>query len=279
MPTQTIPVGQFELTSMIVQPESLRPVQQFFPSADPTALETVRAELPDMFGASVSELRFGQSLCVLRDSSGVTLVDAGLPATLEGWPLMNGLAELGIAPTSVTRVFITHRDADHIGGLVDASGQIAFAKAQHFIGDLEYADFQRDEARRDWFTKCLMPLERAGLLEVIEAQPLEGIAQAPEFAPGLKAVFTPGHRAGATSLLVSNAALLTADALHAAFQVTQPEVSISFDSDPVLAALTRAAVIAAAEAHGWVLHVPHLPPFGLGRVVRDSSGRLLWRSV
>ena len=279
MPTETITIGQFELTSIPVQPESLRPTPQFFPSADLTALETVRAELPAMFGSSVDELRFGQSLCVLRDSSGVTMVDAGLPATPEGWPLMSGLTELGIAPDQVTRVFITHRDADHIGGLVDISGAITFSKAQHFIGSLEYTHFKQDERMREWFTKCLAPLEQAGLLTVIEAQPLEGIAAAPEFAPGLKAVATPGHRSGATSLLASNAALLTADVLHAAFQVTHPEVSIMFDADSTLAALTRAAVMKAAAAHGWVLHVPHLPPFGLGRVMRDAAGRSSWQQV
>ena len=176
-------------------------------------------------------------------------------------------------------MFITHRDTDHIGGLVDASGQIAFAKARHFIASLEYESFQRDGARREWFARCVAQLERAGLLELIEAQPLERIEAAPEFAPGLKAVFTPGHRSGATSLLVGDAALLTADVLHTAFQVTHPEVSITFDADPSLAALTRAAVIAAAKTHGWVLHVPHLPPFGLGRVVRDAAGRSSWRSV
>ena len=279
MATQTITVGQFELTSIPVQPESLRPTPQFFPSADLSALEAVRVELPGMFGSSAGELRFGQSLCVLRDEGGVMLVDAGLPATPEGWPLINSLSELGIAPDQVTRVFITHRDSDHIGGLVDASGAVTFAKAQHFISHLEYEDFERDDARREWFTKCIAPLERAGLLTLIEAQPLEDIGGAPEFSPGLKAVFTPGHRSGATSLLVGDAALLTADALHAAFQVTHPEVSIAFDEDAALAALTRAAVIAAAESHGWVLHVPHLPPFGLGRVARSSSGQLLWLSV
>lgn len=279
MPSQTITVGQFELTSMLVQPESLRPTQQFFPSANLDTLETVRTELPAMFGSNASELRFGQSLCVLRDADSVTVVDAGLPANPEGWPLINQLTELGVAPEQVTRVFITHRDTDHIGGLVDPSGAITFAKAQHFISRAEYTDFQRDEARREWFDKCVTPLERAGMLELIEAQPLEGIGGAPEFAPGLKAVFTPGHRGGATSLLVSNAVLLTADVLHAAFQVTHPEVSIMFDTDPALAALTRAAVIAAAEAHGWVLHVPHLPPLGLGRVARGLTGQLVWSSV
>ena len=279
MPFRTITTRQFELSSILVQPESLRPTQQFFPSADLTALETIRTELPAMFGSSAGELCFGQSLCVLRDVNSVTLVDTGLSATPEGWPLMSGLTELGIAPDQVPRVFITHRDTDHIGGLVDASGQITFAQARHFISSAEYEGFQRDEVRREWFTTYVTPLERAGLLELIEAQPLEGIEAAPEFAPGLKAVFTPGHRSGATSLLVGDAALLTADVLHTAFQVTHPEVSITFDADPSLAALTRAAVIAAAETHGWVLHVPHLPPFGLGRVTRGSSRRFVWQAV
>ena len=64
MPTQTITVGQFKLTSIAVQPESLRPVQQFFPSADLNALETVRAELPEMFGSSLSLSSRGLSYIV-----------------------------------------------------------------------------------------------------------------------------------------------------------------------------------------------------------------------
>jgi glyoxylase-like metal-dependent hydrolase (beta-lactamase superfamily II) len=282
MPIQTLAVGRFELTSIPVQPESVRPVPQFFPTADLEALEPLRNRLPDAFGESASELRFAQSLCLLRDDSDITLVDAGLPPTKEDWALMRALIELEIKPEDVTRVFITHRDADHIGGLSDRrkrDGGITFRNAKHYISSVEWNDFSHDEARREWFENNLRPIQQAGLLEIIEAHPLEGILNAPEFAPGLKAVFTPGHRSGGSSLLVDNAALLTADVLHAPFQVTHPEVSITFDHDKESAAQTRASVVNAAEAHGWIVHIPHYPPFGLGHVTRGDDGRMTWETV
>jgi glyoxylase-like metal-dependent hydrolase (beta-lactamase superfamily II) len=284
MSIQTVQAGRFELLSIAVQPESVRPVPQFFPSADLNSLEGIRTRLPEMFGSSTDELRFGQSLCLLRerDSGEVTLIDAGLPPTTEHWMLMDALIELGIKSEHVAQVFITHRDADHIGGLSDRrkrDGGITFRNAKHFISRAEWDDFGRDEARREWLENNLRPIEQAGLLTIIEANELEGIETAPEFAPGLKAVLTPGHRAGATSVLVDNAVLATADVLHSAFQITHPEVSITFDHDKELAAQTRAAVVAAADAHGWTLHVPHLPPSGLGRVTRGENGMRYWEAV
>jgi glyoxylase-like metal-dependent hydrolase (beta-lactamase superfamily II) len=260
MSTQTVQAGRFELISIAVQPESVRPVPQFFPSANLGSLEPIRARLPAMFGGSTDELRFGQSLCLLRerDSGEVTLVDAGLPPTTQDWMLMDALIQLGIKSEQVARVFITHRDADHIGGLSDRrkrDGGITFRNAKHFISRAEWDDFGRDEARREWLENNLRPIE------------------------GLKAVLTPGHRAGATSVLVDNAVLATADVLHSAFQITHPEVSIAFDHDKELAAQTRGAVVAAAGAHGWMLHVPHLPPFGLGRVANGDDGLRYWESV
>ena len=284
MSIQTVQAGRFELISIAVQPESVRPVPQFFPSADLTSLERVRARLPAMFGATTDELRFGQSLCLLREreSGEVTLIDAGLPPTTEHWMLMDALIELGIKSEQVAQVFITHRDADHIGGLSDRrkrDGGITFRHAKHFISRSEWEDFGQDEARREWLENNLRPIEQAGLLTIIEANDLEGIETAPEFAPGLKAVLTSGHRAGATSVLVDNAVLATADVLHAAFQITHPEVSITFDQDKELAAQTRGAVVAAVSEHAWMLHVPHLPPFGLGRVTRGDDGMSYWEPV
>ncbi|NJK43597.1 MAG: MBL fold metallo-hydrolase, partial [Pleurocapsa sp. SU_196_0] len=217
MPIQTLTVGRFELTSIPIQPESVRPVPQFFPTADPEALEPIRAQLPAAFGENASELRFGQSLCLLRDNDGVTLVDAGLPPTKEDWALMRALIDLEVRPEDVKRVFITHRDADHIGGLSDRrkrDGGITFRNARHYISNIEWNDFSRDEARREWFENNLRPIHAAGLLEIIEAHPLENIANAPEFVPGLKAVFTPGHRSGGSSLLVDTQRCSTADVLH-----------------------------------------------------------------
>jgi glyoxylase-like metal-dependent hydrolase (beta-lactamase superfamily II) len=284
MSSQTVQVGRFELISLPVQPESVRPVPQFFPSADLSRLEPIRTRLPAMFGGSTDELRFGQSLCLLRerDSGEVTLIDAGLPPTTEHWMLMDALIRLGIKSERVNRVFITHRDADHIGGLSDRrkrDGGITFRNARHVISRVEWNDFQQDAARREWLENNLRPIEQAGLLDIVETTPLGDFQTAPEFAPGLKALLTPGHRVGATSLLVEDQALLIADVSHAPFQVTHPEVSIVFDTDQILAAQTRAEVMWLAAEQGWLLHVPHTPGSGLGRVTLESDGRRYWQPV
>ncbi len=278
--THTVQVGRFELISIAVQPESVRPAPQFFPGANPAGLEETKRRLPEFFGADASELRFGQSLCLLRDEAEFTLVDAGLPPTTEHWMLMDGLIALGIKSEQVNRVFITHRDADHIGGLSDRrkrDGGITFKNARHVISKVEWNDFQEDAARREWLENNLRPIQDAGLLDIVEATPLGDFQTAPEFAPGLKALLTPGHRVGASSLLVDDRALLTADVSHAPFQVTHPEVSIVFDTDQNVAAQTRGEVMRRAAEQGWLLHVPHTPGSGLGRVIREADGGLYWQ--
>jgi glyoxylase-like metal-dependent hydrolase (beta-lactamase superfamily II) len=282
VPTRSLTVGPFEVIAVQVQPQSLQAPERFFPDADPLALEAVRAHVPGAFGESANELRFSQSLCVLRAGDDVTVVDAGLPPSKDSWPLMQALHHHGIKPESVTRVFITHRDTDHIGGLADRrkrDGGITFTNARHFISTVELEAFRNDEPRRELFEQVIAPLERAGLLEVIEAPALERLNSAPEFAPGLRAALTPGHRIGATSVLADDALLLTADVLHAPFQVTHPEVSITFDADKAQAAQTRAAVVELAQGRGWLLHVPHTPPFGIGRAVKGTDGKAYWQEV
>lgn len=54
----------------------------------------------------------------------------------EGWPLIEALAERGIAPADIEFVILTHLHWDHIGGAIQPDGSLTFPNATHYV-DLE----------------------------------------------------------------------------------------------------------------------------------------------
>jgi glyoxylase-like metal-dependent hydrolase (beta-lactamase superfamily II) len=55
------------------------------------------------------------SVLLVADGDGWALVDAGVPGS--SLPIQEALASLGAGPSELRRIYITHCDPDHIGGL------------------------------------------------------------------------------------------------------------------------------------------------------------------
>ncbi len=266
-----VKVGRFELISIQTQEVSLMPVEKVLVGSEPESLDLAQKRQPEFFGEIPAQAYFTQNICVLRTPNQTVLVDTGLPLEGGSSPLLGGLAQMGIQPGDVDLVFITHRDGDHVGGNVNAEGQPVYSRARHLISRQEYQDYQADTARAEQFQKWIKPIEDKGLLEFFEGET--------EVASGLTAIPTPGHRSGATSLLVqdgSAAAFLLADVLHMPVQVTYPQWSSGWDWDKTIAAQTRLKVIERAEHEGLLLAVPHIPFGGLGYVRRAEGGSRIW---
>jgi glyoxylase-like metal-dependent hydrolase (beta-lactamase superfamily II) len=49
-----------------------------------------------------------------------------------------GLQTAGLNPEDIATVLITHAHADHIGGLFDPEGNLAFPDAQYFVAQKEW---------------------------------------------------------------------------------------------------------------------------------------------
>ncbi|MBO3745874.1 MBL fold metallo-hydrolase [Streptosporangiaceae bacterium NEAU-GS5] len=214
--------------------------------------DAIRKPMPEMFpGGPFGDddewvLHFHCHL--IRAAGRTILVDVGLggpgsPAA--SWAPAPGrlLAELesvGVAPTDVDTVVITHLHSDHVSGAV-ADGVPTFPNAAHIV--------QRAEV--DGASNAIR-----AFLDPIKDW-LQIVTGSTQLAPGVSVVHTPGHTPGHQTVEIGSL-VISGDVLHHPAQLVDPMIGYLYDHDPVQAAQTRAAVLTRAQT----LAPAHLPdPF------------------
>lgn len=218
------------------------------------------AALADLAGADLAEgkLRLPVWAFVVRGVDGCLLIDSG---AADAWhPVLGRLgaamAEAGVSTQEVTAVALTHTHVDHLSGLVDRDGGLAFPNAARvFVASEELAAF-RAEPRMAPVLARLMPLEQGD-------GPMRGVV----------AINAPGHSPGHMAFLVEGRMLIWGDIVHhAAVQFARPEVTWVFDSDQPQSRATREALMALAVAEGFVIAGAHLPFPAIGRISALAEG-------
>ncbi len=132
----------------------------------------------------------------VSDGSTAILFDSGMNPR---WAA-RGLERCGIPARSISHVFLTHSDSDHVGGLElfpDAAVYMSAREQAVIDGTVPRAFlFLR---RRNRFDRRYLPLEDES---VVTAGPFR-----------VRAIWTPGHTPGSTCFLVDGSALFTGDLL------------------------------------------------------------------
>ena len=149
------------------------------------------------------------------------------------------LAKIGLTPSDITHLVLTHSDVDHVGGLHD------FPRAQHIMHAAERAF---DKPRYFGDARPLEWPEHADTLLVDEDT---------ELVPGVTLLSTPGHAPGHLSLLLrlpeTGAVLLTADAISRPDEVETGMYGGAWDDAKAVESGQR--LMALAEAEGaWVIY-------------------------
>ncbi len=193
---------------------------------------------------------------LVQGPAGCLLIDAGAG---NAWHkglgrLPEALAEAGLGPQEVDVVALTHTHIDHISGLVDRDGGLAFPNAHRVLVATEELMAFRDEPRMIPVLPRLVPLEQGD-------GPL----------PGVVAVNAPGHSPGHMAFLVEGRLLIWGDLVHHPVQFAQPKVTWKFDEDPDQARATRGALFDRVVDEGWLVAGAHLPHPGIGRLERDGD--------
>jgi N-acyl homoserine lactone hydrolase len=230
-------------------------------------------------GGGSERLRLPVIAVLVRGDGGWALLDTGIspalrdPAVAEpiyrgqgpeipgtGHPLEAALAAVGIGVADIAVAAVSHLHVDHSGGLPLLAGGPPVA-----IQRRELAFARMPEA----VEAAYVPEDYAGAIDWRE---LEGDAP---IAPGIDAVFTPGHTPGHMSYRVRDGGrtwLFAMDAIDLQEGI-DTDTPIGYSSDPADAPLRRAShdrLVALAAQEGATLVAGHCPvtwpPAGLRSV-------------
>lgn len=242
------------------------PAQRFFSNVSDIDLRReMRTRTMD-----ISAVRASSMCLAVRTEQGWVLFDTGHGAAYsKAGYLVHGLQEQGVQPEDIASVVLSHTHIDHIGGLLDAQGNLVFKNANYFIGrvEWEYAATERgleeireqSQERARQLRRYLHPLQpRLRLVDDNE-----------EFLPGMTAYHTPGHSPGQIVVRIASEGevlLYSSDVVVHPLHVENPEWDYYTDGNPRVARQTRAEFLQCAVIEHALVLAYHFPFPGLGHI-------------
>lgn len=226
-------------------------------------------------GAPADHFEFSIQPLLVHAGNRVLLFDTGAGGFFGdiAGRLPQSMSAAGEKSASVTDIFISHAHGDHIGGLLTATGALAYPNAAIHISAPEWkwlSGLSEDKA------KIFGIQQVSSLVSTIKPKvvPFEPGA---DVLPGIvKAIELKGHTPGHSGYVIGpgrDSVLLFGDAMHSfVVSVRKPSWQVAFDRDQPLAASTRVALVKRSVASGQRLYSEHFPFPGIGKIVQGKSG-------
>ena len=230
----------------------------------------------------------GLNSLLVRSSGKLVLIETGVgdkeghrrqasPAA-EG-NLIAALAALDIRPDEIDVVINTHLHADHCGWNTREDGDHTvptFPRARYLIqrGEWEAATHPNERTRATYLSENLLPLEQAGVLELVDGE----LAVTPE----ITIIPTEGHTADHASVVLSSGgetALYIGDMVQHHVQLERTAWVSSFDVLPLVSMETKKRIVERAVRERALVISVHCPFPGLGHMTASDDGRKHWEPL
>ncbi len=189
----------------------------------------------------------------------------------ESHELLRSLKSVGVEPTDVTDVILTHLHFDHAGGstTLDDAGNLVltFANAAHHVQRSHWAwahESPREQA--SFLTENLDPLEASGQLNLLDGD------ETP--FPGIRMIVVDGHTRGQQLPLISGeegALLYAADLLPTTAHLPLLWI-MAYDVEPLETLEEKRRVLDEAVNGEWTVFFEHDPEVATARIVETSRG-------
>ncbi|NOZ36873.1 MAG: MBL fold metallo-hydrolase [Gammaproteobacteria bacterium] len=274
-------IGAYRVTALL---DGILPMSTaWFPGGSPDAFQSALAKS----GITGDSLPAPINAFLLQSDDATILVDAGLGGLDMMGPgfgqISAGLTALGLAPSDIDTLVMTHAHADHIGGMIGANGA-AFPNAELVVTGAEHAFWTDagimaqvpDEVKSAFQLAQAVFGAYAGRIKLVES--------GAEIAPGVTMEIVPGHTMGHAVLHIDGGdrqLLMVTDAVHSIdLQTALPEQGTMFDTDPVLAAQSRVRLFDRAASDNILIAGCHVHFPGFGRIVSaDEAYRYVPASI
>lgn len=227
-------------------------------------------------GAGVSAPSSVHINCYLVRGRGRTiLIDSGAGGFRQwGGRLKANLALAGVQPSDINTILLTHAHPDHVGGLLDSSGEAVFPDAELVVHQHELSFWEDDgnlgraseRTRGNFlFARKVFETYRERMRTFTDNDVL----------PGISAVPLPGHTAGHSGYRIESGnrgLLVWGDIVHfPQIQIARPDVSIVFDQDPLLSADTRSKLLDVVSSDKLLIAGMHVGELGFARIDRNGK--------
>lgn len=267
-------IGRFEVT--VISDGYIDFPYELFTGVAPA---DAKAATDAVFAAGNNGVRASFSTYLINDGERYILVDSGPAGTVSATSgyLPGTLAALGVAPTSIDAVILSHAHVDHIAGMV-AGGVNNYPNAEVYIDRRDVATFTDSSmlARAPAITHSSF----AATEQLVALYPrLQKIDGNREISRGVSVFDLSGHTPGQIGVKIEDAGqslMLVADMLfHPAAHPAIPGFGIVFEMDKPAADASRAKFFAEAAEQKALIAATHMPFPGVGRIVGDA-GALRW---
>ena len=217
---------------------------------------------------------------LIRSGERLALVDTGIgPYASAGRTgmFMESLAAVGVRPSEVTDVVLTHLHFDHLGWATDGERRL-FANATYRCHEADWEFFMGSTPFDDSLAVSLMGGRTSSELLPPVAARLETWSGDGTILPGVDVRSAPGHTPGSTVIVISSGterAMLLGDVVHCPAELLSDDWEMVGDVDKKLAQRSREALARELEGSDVPAAATHFPGLRFGRLLA-AEGRRQW---